>query len=165
MVASGIYSGTCTYAHAHHTHTYMHAHTHAHTHTGNEIKQRWFVFRSVTRRGMIGGRYEKLFIGDVKSYMESLLFLEHSRKPKLLVKGRDNRFRGLHWITWGFVLCWNPGLSKSVHLVTSICHRFNYRLWMKEWEPEQRDVARLSLKSHPFSSWMAWILAKRMSLK
>lgn len=47
---------------------------------------------------MIGGRCKKLFIGGMKSYMESLLSLEH-RKPKLLVNRRDSRVGGLHWIT------------------------------------------------------------------
>lgn len=35
---------------------------------------------------MIGGRYERLFIGGVKRYMESLLSLEHRENPSCSLK-------------------------------------------------------------------------------
>lgn len=169
MVTSGIYSGTCTSAHTHththHTHTYMHAHPYEHAHTRKWNQTKMICISFCNKEGHDWRKIWETVHRRCETLHGISAFPRTQRKPKLLVKGRDNRFGGLHWITGGFVLCWNPGLSKSVHLVTSICHRFNYRLWMKEWEPEQRNVARLSPKSHPFSSWMAWILAQRMSLK
>jgi hypothetical protein len=65
-----------------------------------------------------------------KSYTseDSLLSLEGSREATLLVNRRDNGSEDRTRSPWASFFAGIQGCKRVAHLVTSTCHRSNYRL-------------------------------------